>query len=89
MLAAGREEREQHKHAPQTFSPVVEINNLRRGGRELLVQVLEERFLAASRGMLLCSLPSKAALGKLAKWSAKDCAVQCSVRIPDTDMRLV
>jgi hypothetical protein len=72
----------------QPVPSTVEMNDLPKRVRELLEQVLEERFLASSRGMLLSSVPSKSELAKLAKWSAVECAVRCSVSIADTDMGL-
>ncbi len=72
----------------QEIPPIVKMNDLQRRARELLERVLEERFLASSHGMLLCSVPSRVELVKLAKWSAEECAVRCSVSITDTDMKL-
>ncbi len=73
---------------PQPEPPNVEKNTLRRREKAILLRVLEQRFLLASSqaGMLLSSLPSSGELAKLARWSAKDCAIQCSVRFANTDM---
>jgi hypothetical protein len=75
---------------PQREPPRVEKNKLRRRERRILFGVLEERFRLASlcAGMLLCSHPSLQELAKLVRWSPKDCATQCSVRIADTDMEV-
>ena len=73
---------------PQPLPPAVETKKISKIEKAHLVAVLEERFCAASAGMLLLSVPSKVELKRLARWSAEDSSKHCRIRILNVDMRV-